>query len=202
MRREPSRVVVEHDHLGSVTINRSARAKRVSISIKANGEVRLTFPVSGRNSSVDFAMEFLESRVEWILSARIRVLRANNGRDQATPITSKAEIEALRMRAKEYLPKRLAELAVQFGFKYGSVSIRVARTKWGSCSGRNEISLSLFLMTLPSHLIDFILIHELCHTVHHNHSAQFHALVNRCVGGAEKALQAELRKYPCGAIFA
>ncbi|MFI3327834.1 MAG: M48 family metallopeptidase [Rikenellaceae bacterium] len=199
VRQAPSRVVVEHDRLGSVTINRSARARRVSISVTAQGDVRLTFPVSGRNSSVEFAMEFLEGRVEWVLAARQRVLRANEGRAGSVPIVDKGEIELLRSRAKSYLPERLQQLAVRYGFKYGVVSVRLARTKWGSCRGNNDISLSLFLMTLPPHLIDFVLIHELCHTVHHNHSPQFHALVDRCVGGRERELHNELRQYPCGA---
>ncbi len=192
-----SRVVVEHDLLGSVTINRSSRAKRVTISVTSSGEVRLTFPPRGVNSSVEFAMNFLEERVEWILKARARVLE-RSGRAGAEPIVDEGEIEALRRRAKSYLPARLKELAEQFGFKYGKVTVRLARTKWGSCTGRNDISLSLFLMTLPPHLIDFVLIHELCHTVHHNHSAEFHALVDRCVGGRERELHRELRSHGCG----
>ncbi len=50
-------------------------------------------------------------------------------------------------------------------------------------------------MTLPSHLRDYVIIHELCHTVHHNHSAKFHALVDKLLGGKEKALARELRGY-------
>ena len=79
--------------------------------------------------------------------------------------------------------------------KYEKLSIRASRTKWGSCSGRNHISLSLFLMTLPEHLRDFVILHELCHTVHHNHSPRFHALLDRLLGGHEKALNRELRAW-------
>ena len=50
-------------------------------------------------------------------------------------------------------------------------------------------------MTLPAHLRDFVLLHELCHTVHHDHSARFHALLNRCVGGREQELNRELKTY-------
>ena len=58
-----------------------------------------------------------------------------------------------------------------------------------------HISLSLFLVTLPEHLRDYVIIHELCHTVHHNHSPRFHALVDRFTGGHEKALARELRAF-------
>ena len=101
--------------------------------------------------------------------------------------------EALRTRAKEVLPERIARLSAATGLRYEKLSIRASRTKWGSCSGQNHISLSLFLMTLPEHLRDFVILHELCHTVHHNHSPRFHALLDRLTGGREKALNRELR---------
>ena len=105
------------------------------------------------------------------------------------------EIEALRQQAKTELPERVAELAARFGFRYGRVTIRAARTKWGCCTARGNLWLSLFLMTLPEHLRDYVILHELCHTVHHNHSHEFHALVNSLCGGREKELAAELRQY-------
>ena len=86
------------------------------------------------------------------------------------------------------------QLAERFGFEVGRVTVRAARTKWGSCSARNDISLSLFLAALPRHLQEFVIIHELCHTVHHNHSAAFHALVDRCLGGRERELEGELKR--------
>ena len=87
-----------------------------------------------------------------------------------------------------------SQLAERFGFEVGRVTVRAARTKWGSCSARNDISLSLFLAALPRHLQEFVIIHELCHTVHHNHSAAFHALVDRCLGGRERELEGELKR--------
>ena len=106
-----------------------------------------------------------------------------------------AESEMLRRAAKADLPVRIGRIAAETGLRYAKLSIRASRTKWGSCSGRNHISLSLFLMTLPEHLRDYVIVHELCHTVHHDHSPRFHALVDRLVGGREKALSRELRAY-------
>ena len=103
--------------------------------------------------------------------------------------------EELRRAAKADLPARIERLSQLTGLKYAKLTIRASRTKWGSCSGRNTISLSLFLMTLPEHLRDYVIVHELCHTVHHNHSPRFHALVDRMVGGNEKALNRELRAF-------
>ena len=97
--------------------------------------------------------------------------------------------------AKADLPLRMERLAAQTGLRYTKLTIRATRTKWGSCSARNTISLSLYLMTLPEHLRDFVILHELCHTVHHNHSERFHRLLDSWVGGREKELNRELRCY-------
>jgi predicted metal-dependent hydrolase len=111
------------------------------------------------------------------------------------PTISQPEVEILRRQARQYVPHTVERLARNFGFNYTSLRISSAHTRWGSCSGKNGISLSLFLMLLPEHLREFIILHELCHTRHHNHSAAFHALLNTLVGGKEKALNRELKAY-------
>ena len=180
-----------HPILGEVTISQSARAKRISISVRPSGNIRLSFP---RYVSAKRALAFLDSKIEWIVAARQRMEQKNMQR----PKFSAEEIEQLRIRAKEILPRKVEQMAAKFGFQYGRVTVRAARSKWGSCSAENNISLSLWLMTLPEHLIDYVVIHELCHTVHHNHSARFHALADKCLGGREKELRRELHRYSTG----
>lgn len=80
---------------------------------------------------------------------------------------------ALRVEAKSYLPKRLAFLAKQLGFSYKTVRFSHASGRWGSCNSEKVISLNIALMKLPFELIDYVLIHELAHTVHLNHSEAF-----------------------------
>lgn len=182
-----------HPRLGEVTLSQSVRARRVSISVRVTGAVRLSFP---RGVSQKRALAFLDEKAEWIEAARERLARKRAALPpQLPPEERKARVEELRRAAKADLPGRIARLSEATGLKYEKLSIRASRTKWGSCSGRNHISLSLFLMTLPEHLRDYVIIHELCHTVHHNHSPRFHALVDRLVGGCEKALNKELRAF-------
>ncbi|MBR4063826.1 MAG: M48 family metallopeptidase [Tidjanibacter sp.] len=192
-RQKVSRTVtrVPHPRWGSVEVVRSGRAKRISLSVRADATVRLTLPP---NALMRQAMTFLESREEWVERARAKVLSRYTP-DPRTEEERVAEREQLRAEAKRYLPKRVAELSAQTGLRYGRLSIRASRTRWGSCSARNDINLSLYLMKLPPHLIDYVILHELCHTRHKDHSERFNALLDSLCGGRDKELSRELRNY-------
>jgi len=185
--------VFDHPQLGEVVLSQSPRARRIAIRVQAAGTVRVSFP---RGVSRQRALAFLEEKAEWIEGVRERLAARRAALPPALPPEQeKLRIEQLRRAAKADLPRRIERLARQTGLRYAKMTVRAARSKWGSCSGKGSISLSIFLMTLPEHLRDFVIIHELCHTVHHDHSPRFHALVDRLVGGREKLLVRELRTY-------
>lgn len=103
--------------------------------------------------------------------------------------------EALRVRAKDYLPRRLGQLAAAHGFSYSGVKINSSRTRWGSCSASGQVNLSYSLLLLPDRLIDYVLLHELAHTVELNHGARFWALLDGVCGGKSGQLREELRLH-------
>jgi hypothetical protein len=85
----------------------------------------------------------------------------------------------LRFDAKKYLPARITELASSLGYTFSKVTIKNNKTNWGSCSNRKNINLNLHLMRLSDQLIDYILVHELVHTVIPNHGPDFKATMHR-----------------------
>lgn len=82
-------------------------------------------------------------------------------------------------KAKEVLAPMLEDLSKSTGLSYSGLSIRQQKSRWGSCSSQKRIQLNLKLLFLPKHLVESVIIHELCHTIHMNHSADFWALVSQ-----------------------
>lgn len=184
--------IVHHSVLGDIECVRSWRARSIRLVVRPDGTLRLTYPLFTSKSR---AIAFAESKLVWIEHTRQRLMEHKSAMTMVTP----AEVERLRREARKYIPSTIERLARDNGFTYSSLRISSAHTRWGSCSGKNGISISLFVMILPEHLREFIILHELCHTRHHNHSAAFHTLLNTLVGGKEKSLIKELKGYriPC-----
>ncbi len=102
---------------------------------------------------------------------------------------------ALKKEADQLLPQRLQTLAQTHSFSFRSVETKRLSSRWGSCSQHREIVLNTYLMQLPWHLIDYVIIHELVHTEHLNHSVDFWQRFEEVLPNA-KALRKELKKHP------
>jgi hypothetical protein len=120
--------------------------------------------------------------------------RVNHEQPKVQEFIKHTLIDVMRWEAKVYLPKRLKELADKHGFKYQNISIKNASTRWGSCSSANNINLNLHLMRVPEHLIDYVLMHELVHTVVKNHGEKFWLLLEQCYPNSRKA-DKEMNNY-------
>jgi predicted metal-dependent hydrolase len=173
--------------LGDVLFRYNPRARKYIIRIKPD-VVTVTIPYRG---SYNEAERFFNKN---------RSLVLKKWEEVKTKIPPKKEVDPqqeyeLRLRANVYLPDELKRLAQEHGFKYTTVKIRKSRTRWGSCSSKRTISLSFYLMLLPSHLIEYVLLHELCHTIHMNHSPAFWELLDKHTLGRAKELRKELKNH-------
>jgi predicted metal-dependent hydrolase len=189
---------ITYPPIGTITLSRTRRSTRITLSVRPNGTVRLSFPlwVTQRR-----ALAFLDEKAEWLIAARKKIAekypekQPGHHETQLDKQARKRAIEALRAKAKISLPTMTSRLAAEHGFRHGTVRIKATKSRWGSCTVRNDINLSLSLAALPEHLAEYIVLHELCHTVHKNHSPRFHALLDRVTGGRSKALNKELRSF-------
>ena len=101
--------------------------------------------------------------------------------------------------AKELLRNRLGELAKQYGYTFNRVFIRQQKTRWGSCSAKNNINLNLKLVLLPARLMDYVIMHELVHTRHKNHGPLFWEELDRITGNA-KGLSKKVKSIGAGLL--
>ena len=103
-------------------------------------------------------------------------------------------VNTWKKEAQQFLPLRINELANQFNLKFHKISVRNTKSRWGSCSYNNNISLSLHLMRIPDKLIDYVILHELTHTIVKNHSSVFWETLEKVCENS-KQLDRELKNY-------
>ena len=141
-----------------------------------------------RRGNLHQAKEFLLSKTSWI-QKHLRKIDQNANLHEI-PDLKNIDLE----KARAYLFNRLNYFSEKYNFSYNRAVFRRQKTKWGSCSGRNNINLNINLVTLPQQLQDYVLLHELVHTKHKNHGKVFWAEMDRLIGDARQ-LRKEMRKY-------
>ena len=175
------------DGIGRVLLERSKRARRLNISLKPFTGVRVAVPYG---LSFESAEKMALSKARWIKRHLDKVKEIE--KRQVAIANDLPEIDKAEARKK--LTHRLNELSRQYGFTYNRVFIRNQKTRWGSCSAKNNISLNMQLLRLPQDLIDYVILHELVHTREKNHSKTFWAELNKFVGDTGE-LRSRLKKY-------
>ncbi len=149
-----------------------SKRKTYGIHVAPGGKVTVRIPLRG---SEKFAISLAESKKNWIASC---VLKLQNVPVQREKTPSEKRLEAIyRKAAREYFPKRVSHYARMLGVTYGKISIRDQKTRWGSCSSEGNLSFNWRLILAPPDVLDYVVIHELCHRKEMNHSKEFWALV-------------------------
>ncbi len=171
--------------LDSVTFTRSPRAKYQRITVRPDKTITVTIP---RGGSLSEANQFLKSKSSWIQKQLQKT-------DQHTQCRDLPELDVDLEEAQINLFHRLDEFSEKYNFPYNRSGFRCQKTRWGSCSGKNNISLNVNIVFLPEELQDYVLLHELVHTKVKNHSRKFWAELDKYTQGQAKELSKELKKY-------
>jgi predicted metal-dependent hydrolase len=174
--------------IGIVHFDPSSRARRVNISIRSSRSIRVAVPC---HATLAQAEDFVLLKRDWIIKQLDR-LRRNEAEFEAR---SGSRTLIADGEAKAHLKKRVADLAAMYGFGFNRVYIRNQKTRWGSCSGKNNISLNIRLARLPDMLRDYVILHELLHTRIRNHGKIFWRELDRYVGNS-RGLRDRLRRIP------
>ena len=144
--------------------------RTISLQILPSGELMVRCPGRMKKADID---AFVKSKEAWI-----RKHMPDPAVQPLQPLTEQ-ELQSLGREAMKDLPARIGRLAELVGVTYGKVTIRNQRTRWGSCSSKGNLNFNCLLMLCPEEVRDYVVIHELCHRKHMNHSASFWAEVER-----------------------
>jgi len=169
------------------TVKPSKRSRKVHIAV-SGGRVIVTAPL---RVSKEYLDRMVADHEAWINKVIRRYKKLTAGVKLSRDIFDKKEFIGT---VKAMVEDRYRSIAATHGVRLGHVAVKKMRSRWGSCSGRGNISINLLLGHLPIELLEYVVIHELCHLVHHNHSKKFWSLV-AVNEPAFKARKEELRRY-------
>ena len=153
----------------SVLLVRSSR-KTLAVQIRADGTVIARAPL---RMPKDRILCFLSEKASWIRMQQGKMQEREKMRQQACIHLDAAQEKELRERAKSVLAQRTAYFARQVGVTYGRITVRDQKTRWGSCSQTGNLNFNFRLILAPLEVLDYVVVHELCHRRQMNHSAQF-----------------------------
>lgn len=170
------RSVRDRQSLLKPEIIRSSR-KTLGLEVTSQGRVRIRAPYG---VSEDVILRFFESKSAWIQKSltkvRARQEKLKEEEAQYGKLTE-AELKVLKMQAEEVFPARAAFYAGKMGISYGRITIRRQKSRWGSCSQSGNLNFNCLLMLAPPGVVDYVVVHELCHRIEMNHSPRFWKLV-------------------------
>lgn len=149
-----------------------SRRKTLALEITKDCRVLVRAPLRLSQSKID---AFVEKHQDWI----VRHLEIQKQRSPQAEEETPEEIAALRAQAKALLSERVAYWSRVTGLIPTGMKITTARKRYGSCSGKNSLCFSCFLMRCPTEAIDLVVVHELCHIKEHNHGPRFYALLEQ-----------------------
>lgn len=166
-----NKIIIENQEI-NYEIKTSFKARSLRLEITSSGLV-VTKPWF---VSVFLMEQFIKRQGNWILKNL-----AKHENTEVLPIVGREELVVLKKRAAKILISRLEYFNQKYNFKYKSISVRNQKTRWGSCSRIGSLNFNYRLALLPEELLDYVVVHELCHLKEMNHSTKFWNLVSQAI---------------------
>ncbi len=159
--------------------------KTVSVEIRRDLSVTVRAPLHMKRKDID---RFIEEKSGWI-DRHIGLMKqrvSEEALQNTAPKLTDGELRTLAERAAEVIPERVAHFAPTVGADYGRIAVRKQVSRWGSCSSKGNLNFNCLLMLCPPEVLDYIVVHELCHRKQLNHSPRFWAEVRRVMPDYEE----------------
>lgn len=149
------------------------RSKRKTVSIRVNSDLTVTVRAPKYASKREIE-RIVNEKKPWIIK-HLKQMEEENIKKAAEKVQylTNTEIQELAEKAMKYIPERTRYFAEIIGVSYGRITIRNQKTRWGSCSGKGNLNFNCLLMLTPCEIIDYVVVHELCHRKEMNHSKAF-----------------------------
>lgn len=152
-----------------------SRRKTIAISIDKELNVIVKAPYYMSNREIE---KFVYEKSDWI-EKHLKIVKERNEQSANVRKITKEELDELYRKALAYIPARVCYFANILGIDFGRITIRCQKTRWGSCSSKGNLNFNCLLMMTPREVIDYVVIHELCHRIELNHSNRFWNLVEK-----------------------
>lgn len=171
----------------NITIIRSNR-KTLAIQINPDLSVTVRAPIYASQREIERILKekegWIQKHIEKIREQEVKRKEMYGEKGEYGELVerqylSSEEIHKLAQKALEYIPKRVSYFAKQIGVSCGGITIRNQKTRWGSCSSKGNLNFNCLLMLTPPEVIDYVVVHELCHRKEMNHSKAFWAEVEK-----------------------
>lgn len=166
----------------NVEVRRTKR-KSATIKITADMQIVVYVPLYVSDNEIE---RMVISKSKWIDEHMLKVQSTIDERSKLEKITSE-QIKELADQAVEYIPKRVKYYAEKENFVYNKITIKNLVSRWGSCSTKGNLNFNCLLMLTPDYVIDYIVVHELCHLREMNHSEKFWAEVEKIMPDYQRA---------------
>lgn len=149
------------------------RSRRKSLAIEITPELQVVVRAPAR-MPVREINAFVQEKDDWIRAHLQQMAGKKRLREQyREQALSKEELQELATQAMKLIPQKVHYYAQIIGVTYGRITIRNQRTRWGSCSGKGNLNFNCLLLLMPEEVLDYVVVHELCHRKEMNHSARF-----------------------------